>query len=378
MASFEIQPLNRFAGISAAIRRPKEIAYFSYDDDHEYHPDERSLRYYYPPRLGADLSKGFETFKQLDDTADDHLDSLLKTVMALEGETGTKCEADIITWRGMMTKIMATPFDNMGGSGFIEENREHKLEQRQYQHNQTSQPGAPSQDLMSYWGISSVVISGMTMLNDDVGYKFEALSLLPAPWDPTSREYIESRENEMVNNHAQYCSIVRTGIGKAKMILGGEVDAVWDCKPDNKDEPINWVELKTSAIIESDRDMLKYERKLLKFWIQSFLLGVPKIIVGFRSKMGILKSLEELETKSIPGMVKRNGKGSWDGNLCINFTASFLDWLKQTITTEGVWRIKRRDRSTVIEVFMHEESGYGDILSHEFVAWRNKGTSLGV
>lgn len=103
------------------------------------------------------------------------------------------------------------------------------------------------------------------------------------------------------------------------------VALVWDCKPENKDQFINWVELKTSAAIESERDMLKYERKLLKFWIQSFLLGVPKIIVGFRSKSGILQSLEELETKNIPGIVKRRGKGTWDGNLCINFTANFLD-----------------------------------------------------
>lgn len=102
-------------------------------------------------------------------------------------------------------------------------------------------------------------------------------------------------------------------------------DAVWDCKPDKKDDPINWVELKTSAVIENDRDMFKYERKLLKFWIQSFLLGVPKIIVGFRSKMGVLERLEELETSKLPGIVKRNGKGTWDGNLCINFTAAFLD-----------------------------------------------------
>jgi len=28
-----------------------------------------------------------------------------------------------------------------------------------------------------------------------------------------------------VSNHAQYCSVVKTGIGKTVMILGGEVDA---------------------------------------------------------------------------------------------------------------------------------------------------------
>ena len=45
--------------------------------------------------------------------------------------------------------------------------------------------------------------------------------------------------------------------------------------------------------------------------------------------------------------------------------------LQQTINTDGVWRIRRRERSQVIEVFKKEESGYGDILSREFVEWRN-------
>lgn len=76
----------------------KEIGYFSYDDNHEYYQDERSLRYYYPPGLPADLSKGFDTFQQLDDTVDDHLDSLLKTIIDLEQRTDTRCTADIITW----------------------------------------------------------------------------------------------------------------------------------------------------------------------------------------------------------------------------------------------------------------------------------------
>lgn len=63
------------------------------------------MAYYYPPNLPADLNIGFETFQKLDDSADEHLDALLRTIMALEGETGKKCEADIVTWRGMMTKV---------------------------------------------------------------------------------------------------------------------------------------------------------------------------------------------------------------------------------------------------------------------------------
>lgn len=46
--------------------------------------------------------------------------------------------------------------------------------------------------------------------------------------------------------------------------------------------------------------------------------------------------------------------------------------LKHTIMNEGVWRIRRRERSSVIEVFKTEDSGYGDILSQKFVAWRTR------
>lgn len=86
-------------------RSTQEIGSFSYDDSHTYRPDESSLRYYYPPRLGANLSRGFEHFRKLDDTADDHLDALLKTVSRVEKETASRVTADFITWRGMMTKV---------------------------------------------------------------------------------------------------------------------------------------------------------------------------------------------------------------------------------------------------------------------------------
>ena len=92
--------------LRTVLNLPQEIACFSYDDKHEYKLDDSSIRYYYPPTLGADLSKGFDTFEKLDDSRDDHLDSLLKTIAAHEQQQGKRVEADIITWRGMMTKVI--------------------------------------------------------------------------------------------------------------------------------------------------------------------------------------------------------------------------------------------------------------------------------
>ena len=111
-------------------------------------------------------------------------------------------------------------------NSFIEENHSYKLNSQARQHQQVSQPGRPSQDMMSFWGQQHLEPLVMrSLLIKMVGYKFETLCLLPSRWAETSRDYIENRENEIVNNHAQYCSVVRTGIGNTVMILGGEVDA---------------------------------------------------------------------------------------------------------------------------------------------------------
>jgi RAT1-interacting protein len=58
-----------------------------------------------------------------------------------------------------------------------------------------------------------------------IGYKFETISTLATTWGDASREDIEKREDDVVNNNAQYCSVVRTGIGSTILCLGGEVDA---------------------------------------------------------------------------------------------------------------------------------------------------------
>lgn len=97
----------------------QEIACFSYDDKHQFRLDDSSIRYYWPPTLGADLARGFDTFEKLDDKADDHLDSLLKTIIAHEQELGKAVEADLITWRGMMTKVS---FNFQSGGGLYREN----------------------------------------------------------------------------------------------------------------------------------------------------------------------------------------------------------------------------------------------------------------
>ncbi|KAF2654715.1 RAI1-domain-containing protein [Lophiostoma macrostomum CBS 122681] len=376
---FPIQPLSRFQGASASIKRPREIAYFSYDENHEYREDDSGISYYCPPQIGANLCDGFDTFRHYEDKEDPHLNSLLRTLVSQEKRTGERVQADFVTWRGMMTKIMTAPFDMFAafdmfatlhdGTIYIEEDFETRAAERAAESaaNSRGPPRPPNRHqpdhkMMTYWG-----------------YKFETLSMLPDTPENTSQDFIANRPKAPVSNHAQHCSIVRTAFGSSSLILGGEVDGLSDPKPSNPDLPIPWVELKTAEELPlrpQHRDILKYERKLLKFWAQSFLLGVPKVIVGFRSKQGVLRSIDVYETGKIPGMVRR-GTACWDGNVCINFAAGFLQFLKDTVKGEGVYKITLRKKGGVVEVCKVQEKGTGDILCSEFLEWRGKGNGTG-
>lgn len=369
--SFPIFPARRWEGKCAPCKRPKEIAFFSYDENHEYHCDDSSMSYYYTPKIPSDLCHGFDNFKKCE-PGDEHLDNLLRTLIELEKKTGEKVDTEVVTWRGMMTKLLQAPFEDRDGfemnatlyqgTIYIEENYEYRLrqqaeqarQQQQRQQNQRRgpQPPKPSGDMMTYWG-----------------YKFETLSTIPNTFDATPRSYIDSRPTLPVSNAAQYVSIVSTGIGSTSLVLGGEVDCIWDARPLPPSTKLNWVELKTSAELRSERDREFFIKKTLRFWLQSFLLGVPKIVVGFRDQQGMLKRVEEMETSALPAVAKR--AGSWDGNVAINFGAAVLEWLKQSITDQGVYRIARLPGRDVT-VTRIEETGHGKIITDEFLNHRIK------
>jgi RAT1-interacting protein len=130
--------------------------------------------------------------------------------------------------------------------------------------------------------------------------------------------------------------------------------------------------LKTTRELTDQRSIKTFEsKKLLKFWAQSFLLGVPRIVVGFRADRGnAVVSQQTLETMRIPAQVMERGSNMWDGNVCINFTAKFLEFLRETITQDGeVYGISFDKGDKHIRVFKKEGKSF---LTDEYVQWKSK------
>lgn len=83
-------------------------------------------------------------------------------------------------------------------------------------------------------------------------------------------------------------------------------------------------------------------------------------------------SIQMLETMKIPAQIQGRGAGMWDGNVCINFTAKFLEFLREIVTEdlegeEGVWSIRFAKGGREVSVFKKEGKSF---LTEEYVSWK--------
>lgn len=113
--SFKIPEVNELLPkIKPNYSKPVEIGSFSYDSNRNFHPNRSELKKYKPDNLVgffnsnyADLNAGRDKFIPKSDDYQEHLDGLIRTLQLLAKTE--KC-ADIVTWRGIITRIICTPF----------------------------------------------------------------------------------------------------------------------------------------------------------------------------------------------------------------------------------------------------------------------------
>lgn len=96
----------------------------------------------------------------------------------------------------------------------------------------------------------------------------------------------------------------QSSFGDNKLLYGAEMDGV--LSKELLKEPINFedvqfVELKTNQIKENDYHETMFKKnKLLKWWSQSYLVGIKKVLCGFRTYNGVVKHLEYFKVKDMP------------------------------------------------------------------------------
>ncbi|CAN0448893.1 unnamed protein product, partial [Phaeothamnion confervicola] len=125
------------------------------------------------------------------------------------------------------------------------------------------------------------------------------------------------------------CRLLRTKLGnKHHIVFGAESKARQPTK-DGGGGSEN-VELKTMAVLHGHGDRWAWERhKLLRWWCQSFLAGIPEIVVAVHDAQHRIVRVERHRTLGIPGAVDKERQ--WDSELCLNFTDKLLSFLQESV-----------------------------------------------
>jgi RAT1-interacting protein len=126
-----------------------------------------------------------------------------------------------------------------------------------------------------------------------------------------------------VNTFREFDVVFKAKLGRHRLIFGAEVDGL---DADGK----TFIELKT--VHERLEHSVLMQDRFMRFWAQSFLAGIDKIVVGRRSDRGFLKKLEYLQVAALPRMVR--GMVSWCPEAMLNFGTEVLDWLQSMFLEE--------------------------------------------
>ncbi|KAJ7067093.1 RAI1-domain-containing protein [Mycena amicta] len=336
-------------------QQPTPILSFSYTPAHELQFNDSALRYYVPPPARAQLSHGYDRWIRRPEEKS-RIDSLLRALSRAHSQKHPSLASGVgaVGWRGVLTRILTAPYEEREGWDlnvmcvqgvlYLEEHRSEALLREK-------NDLAPRQRKQTYFG-----------------YAFESYCACDTP----NGKNVPQRPGDPpgwggdVDTNVQWCSVVRTKLGDTRLVIGGEVDCVRGKFTGKTD---NFVELKTSMTIRGAQDEARFERKLLKFYMQSFLLGVPEIVVGFRTASGEVTTTQTFRTVEIPRMVR--GKAhAWDPTLCLSWGDSFLRFLRTECRAADdgsearVWRVVFRPQVGV-DIALLDKAGVDEVEGGE-------------
>lgn len=134
------------------------------------------------------------------------------------------------------------------------------------------------------------------------GRQFEIFSTLAKATEATSDH--DKDEERVVNENEEYCGLFSTTLSGKRLVVAAEIDCYNDDGGATAEE--KYLELKTFRVLQCEKDTFVFERfKLLAFWIQSFVVGIPKIVCGFRNDDFEICKLQTFKTTDIPSFCRK-------------------------------------------------------------------------
>ncbi|KAE9052944.1 hypothetical protein PR003_g55 [Phytophthora rubi] len=327
-----------------ALSQPREIAYFSKYADDEVRFDRSNLLEYKQAEIGANLLDGIEEFSSKDETDPTAppapIGPLLSALEHFQGDIRTNEQPHFVTYRNNLNKIMGTPYNSKNDWTFEVEKRAGcvYLDVRRTQ-----------QDIESNRNPHENQRRGAF-----AGRRFEIYSTHPKPSSSESSGDEKRGDQRKVNEDEEFCSISAMTLGDKRLVVAAEVDC-YEAKGGSSGSEREYIELKTFRLLQRNKDQFVFERfKLLAFWIQSFLVGTPKIVCAFRSDDFEIRKLQTFRVTEIPSFCRKH----WDPVVCLNFTKALLDWIFERAEEGLVYRVTYIPRQHAVDMEPSSEPSF--------------------
>lgn len=295
----------------ASLAFPKIVGCYSLDTDRNYQPNFSQLKYLVRPNenVNFNLNTGFKQFRKKgrDVAREEKIKHLLEFIARhyhklRQPDEQKVLRYDFVCFRGLLTKIMITPFERENWTI-----RATCLKGTIYLYAWEEEREFPNKDKFVHWG-----------------YKFENCMFSRTPNGTTAVD-------EPANANEEFCVMFSSRINDTLILYGAEVDGV---KSDAiVDEPnallsgVKLVEVKTNRIVTNQKSETAFLRKTLKWFCQSFLVGIEDVYVGFRDDHGIVEEVVPCRVNEMPN----KAAGLWDKRSCLKFLDSFLKFVKSVV-----------------------------------------------
>lgn len=155
------------------------------------------------------------------------------------------------------------------------------------------------------------------------GHKFEQ-------YMTSDRPGMAPDTNSPVVEHASVQVVARSRLGAHGIIICGEVDAI-DTAAQSQQHPMaKYVELKTVTMVTHERQLHNLRKnKLWKWWSQSYVMGLKRVICGCRDREGFVRSLMEFNVDTMHEPCER--EHMWFRSEGLNFCDKFLSFVRSNM-----------------------------------------------
>uniref|UniRef100_A0A8R1Y0H5 Decapping nuclease n=1 Tax=Onchocerca volvulus TaxID=6282 RepID=A0A8R1Y0H5_ONCVO len=309
-----------YEGAFPAFDKPSVIGEMCVTKQRDVLPGRSRAKYLHEKAVGQkcnmDLSIGYQQFEGKDILHNEKLDVLLKWIF-IHSEAGSSLNkvchrADFICWRGTLTRIACSPYECRDGWRLAAVRYKSVIFLCEFPTDEKILQLKSMSDrdkLMTYWGFKFEQYITSESLSNQV----ESLNITLQNFQS------EPNRNEPVTNLEEFNVVVKARLGGRKgfrILYSGETDCI-DAAEDE------YVELKTQRK-ELTNDFWRY--KAMKWWVQSFLIGIQNIVIGFRDNNGIVTHIERLK---VPQLAKKARQ--WSANVTFNFLVAMLNCLKELL-----------------------------------------------